>query len=622
MTGVESAKRKVREKVTKFFDYRSSVIHRCLNVFSASSRKKLYLSLFAQVCLNLLDLLGVAAIGLIGAMSVRGIQSGQNPKSIQTILTLTHLDGFKFQIQIAILAIFATLILIIKTWVSIIAIRRIYRFMGSQAAVISTQTFEKILDNSITYIDKISPQSILYAVTAGVSRMTLGIAGSFFTLVADVALLLIMFAALAFVNLGMTLCVAIFFGITVGFFHQYIKKKAENLGNRESDLNINSNRVILEGLETYRERYSRRTLPALVRDLNSIRVDLSSTLAEAAFLPNITKYAVETLVIIGALFISGIQFTLNDAGEAIATLSIFLGAATRIAPAIMRIQQSLLQVRNSTGAANSTLAIIEYLDDIVPQTKTSEHEEFESSNQAIELENVSFNYFDSSDLALKDISIKIRPGESVAIVGPSGGGKSTLVDLILGLITPSKGFAKVKGGDPKRVVQYSNSRIAFVPQNSSLISATLRENLLLGLPRSQFQDGELIQSLKSVGLDGEFRRQGIILDTNLRDHGIKLSGGQVQRLGIARALLTHPEILVLDEATSSLDAGSEKVISEALVDLHGKVTLIVIAHRLSTVREVDRIYYIDRGKLIAEGTFSELRKLIPDFDTQAKLMGL
>jgi ATP-binding cassette subfamily C protein len=190
------------------------------------------------------------------------------------------------------------------------------------------------------------------------------------------------------------------------------------------------------------------------------------------------------------------------------------------------------------------------------------------------------------------------------------------------LITPSKGFAKVKGGDPKRVVQYSNSRIAFVPQNSSLISASLRENLLLGLPRSQFQDGELIQSLKSVGLDSEFRRQGIILDTNLGDHGIKLSGGQVQRLGIARALLTHPEILVLDEATSSLDAGSEKVISEALVDLHGKVTLIVIAHRLSTVREVDRIYYIDRGKLIAEGTFSELRRLIPDFDTQAKLMGL
>jgi ATP-binding cassette subfamily C protein len=282
----------------------------------------------------------------------------------------------------------------------------------------------------------------------------------------------------------------------------------------------------------------------------------------------------------------------------------------------------LLQVRNSTGAANSTLAIIEYLDGIVPQTKTSEHEEFESYNQGIELENVSFSYFDSSDLALKDISIKIKHGESVAIVGPSGGGKSTLVDLILGLITPSKGFAKVKGGDPKRVVQYSNSRIAFVPQNSSLISASLRENLLLGLPRSQFQDGELIQSLKSVGLDSEFRRQGIILDTNLGDHGIKLSGGQVQRLGIARALLTHPEILVLDEATSSLDAGSEKVISEALVDLHGKVTLIVIAHRLSTVREVDRIYYIDRGKLIAEGTFSELRRLIPDFDTQAKLMGL
>jgi ABC-type multidrug transport system fused ATPase/permease subunit len=110
--------------------------------------------------------------------------------------------------------------------------------------------------------------------------------------------------------------------------------------------------------------------------------------------------------------------------------------------------------------------------------------------------------------------------------------------------------------------------------------------------------------------------------TKVGERGHKLSGGQRQRLGIARALFTKPKLLVLDEATSSLDAGSEKVISETLVSLHGKITLIVIAHRLSTVREADRIYYIDKGKLIAEGTFSELRVLIPDFDTQAKLMGL
>lgn len=603
--------------------FRATLISKSFQVYEKKARHKLYMSIFIQSCLSVLDLFGIAAIGLIGAMSVQGIQSNSNPKSVDKILTILNFDGFTFQTQVALLAILATVILISKTLISIVAIRRIYRFMSNQSAILAADLFARILRQPLSYITTLTPNKILYSVTAGCSRVTLGITGNYISVIVDGVLLTLLFGVLLFVDIAMTLSIGFFFSTAIILFHQLIKRKAEEVGETESNLNIQSNTLVLEGIQSYRERYVKNTLPYLTDRFFLVRVKLSKALAESAFLPNVTKYLIESLVLVGALLVCGIQFAMNDAAEAIATLSIFIGAATRVTPAIMRMQQSLIQIRNSKGAAKSALDLIEYLQaNEVLQTVVDGAPSRENSEQVLRMQEVSFKYPGSEHLAVNKVNLGLVEGESIALVGPSGGGKSTIADLILGIAKPTTGKIEVFNQSPRDVILQNKGAIGYVPQMTSLLSDTLRENLLLGSNSPTATDKYLYSILEAVGLKEEFEALGLNLNTTMGESGIKLSGGQLQRLGIARALVTQPSFLVLDEATSSLDATSENTIISTLNSLQGKISMVIIAHRLSTIRNVNKIYYIENGEVISSGTFEQLRRDVNDFDVQAKLMGL
>lgn len=603
--------------------FRATLISKSFQVYEKKARHKLYMSIFIQSCLSVLDLFGIAAIGLIGAMSVQGIQSNSNPKSVDKVLSILNFDGFTFQTQVALLAILATVILISKTLISIVAIRRIYRFMSNQSAILAADLFARILRQPLSYITTLTPNKILYSVTAGCSRVTLGITGNYISVIVDGVLLTLLFGVLLFVDIAMTLSIGFFFSTAIILFHQLIKRKAEQVGETESNLNIQSNTLVLEGIQSYRERYVKNTLPNLTDRFFLVRVKLSKALAESAFLPNVTKYLIESLVLVGALLVCGIQFAMNDAAEAIATLSIFIGAATRVTPAIMRMQQSLIQIRNSKGAAKSALDLIEYLQaNEVLQTVVDGAPSRENSEQVLRMQEVSFKYPGSEHLAVNKVNLGLVEGESIALVGPSGGGKSTIADLILGIAKPTTGKIEVFNQSPRDVILQNKGAIGYVPQMTSLLSDTLRENLLLGSNSPTATDQYLYSILEAVGLKDEFEALGLNLNTTMGESGIKLSGGQLQRLGIARALVTQPSFLVLDEATSSLDATSENTIISTLNSLQGKISMVIIAHRLSTIRNVDKIYYIENGEVISSGTFEQLRRDVNDFDVQAKLMGL
>ena len=602
---------------------KKSIFVRSFLVFDKSVRIKLYLSMFIQSCLAVLDLFGIAIIGLIGAMSVRGIQSENNPDTINTILKFLKISDFQFQVQVALLACLSVATLIVKTVISIIAIRRIYHFMSFQSALLSKRLLEKILGQKLSFIAELTPSNVLYSVTAGCSRISLGITGNYVSLIADGFLLLILFIALLFVDTTMTLIIGLFFSITIISFHQFIKRKAERVGETESKLNIQSNQQVLEGIATYRERYTNNTLANLVENFLTTRIKLSTALAESAFLPNVTKYVIESLILIGALLVCGIQFAINDAGQAIATLSIFIGAATRVTPAIMRVQQTLIQIRNSTGAARATLEIIEKLgveESLEVKVEfTSTKDEY---NQVVLMRDVSYRYPGAASDAVVDVDLDLFQGESVALVGPSGGGKSTIADLLLGIAEPTTGFVQVYGKSPRQIISREQRYIGYVPQLTTLVSENLRENLLMGLNPLLYGDKHLASILDSVGLSAEFQELGICLDSSLGENGSKLSGGQLQRLGIARALVPSPKLLILDEATSSLDASSENVITKTIGLLRGKISTVIIAHRLSTIRDVNRIYYIKNGSVVSKGDFEDLRSNLEEFRSQAELMGL
>jgi ABC-type bacteriocin/lantibiotic exporter with double-glycine peptidase domain len=242
--------------------------------------------------------------------------------------------------------------------------------------------------------------------------------------------------------------------------------------------------------------------------------------------------------------------------------------------------------------------------------------------EKIELRNISFTYPHSNEPTLRNVNMEIIRGQIVGIFGMTGSGKSTLIDLILGLLQPSSGSITISNSTPKHAISNWPGSIGYVPQDVFVENSSVKENICLGFNQELVPDDLVWEALNLADLSDFVKGLEGQLDYRISDAGKNLSGGQRQRLGIARALLTQPKIVIFDEATSALDAETENRVSESIMKLTGECTVIFIAHRLSVVRSADMIYYIDKGKIVNQGTFKELRKLNADFNNQANFMGI
>lgn len=587
-------------------------------------RKKLLLIVSVQVMLNLLDLIGIAVIGVIGALSVTGVSSRDPESRISQVLMQLHLDNLTFQNQVAALTCIATFFLISKTILSVLLTRRSLYFLSAKSSQAATVIVEKLLSQSILEIQKRPTQSLAHAVNGGVNSLFLSVLGVSTLVISDLALLVVMAAGLFLLSPLIAATSLVFFLVLGIVLYGLMHKRAERIGSEDARLSIKANQQILEVLSSYRELMVRNRRSYYSTNLRNTHSALTQVLAERTFMPNISKYVIEVAVIAGAVGISAIQFLFLDASNAVATLAVFMAAGSRIAPAALRIQQSLLQIRTSMGVGSETLEIISELES-VPRLDSNE-KPFTSSHvgfsPSIVFKDVYANYPNTSDNVLKGISFDIRPGESVAIVGPSGSGKSSLVDVLLGVIPVSSGTVIISNSSSADVIKNFPGAIGYVPQDVLLVDRSIRENICLGFDTSEVDDSSLNFAVNSAAL-GEFLtifENG--LDTVVGERGSSLSGGQRQRIGIARALVTMPSLLILDEATSSLDGISENEITESLLALKGRCTVVVIAHRLSTIRNFDRVIYLESGTIQAVGSFEEVRRLVPEFDNQAKLMGL
>ena len=404
-----------------------------------------------------------------------------------------------------------------------------------------------------------------------------------------------------------------------------VNKKVNQLGNANAELAILSFEKISDAITNYKELYIRDRRDHYSYLINDSRKKIAWNSAELSFIPNLGKYLIEITMVIGGIVICAFQFMFADATQAISILSVFLAAGSRIAPAILRVQSGAIAIKGSYGAASRTISLMKQLQS---ETGSIDDLDIEKARFGVKfrgiatISNLSFEYEAGGPKVLDGVNLDIREGEMLAIVGPSGAGKSTLVDILLGLHSPTSGEITISEQSPRLAVKAWPGAISYVPQDVSLVSGSVAENIALGYSREEIDLERVTECIEIAQLGDYISSLPMGVNTQVGESALQMSGGQLQRLGIARALYTNPKLLVLDEATSSLDGKTELGVSDAIVGLRGSITTVLIAHRLATVLKADRLAYLENGKIVAVGSFDQVKSQIPEFAYQASLMGL
>lgn len=593
-------------------------------ILSAKDKRKLYLASILQVGLSVLDLIGVSLIGVIGSLTINGVRSQSPEGRVGELLKFLGLDSFSFQSQTVILASVAVSLLVLRTTLSVIITRRTLFFLSRRSAEISSRLITQVMAQPLSTLSKFNSQYIHYTLTTGTTSLTLGVFGNIVSVSADTALLVVLGIGIAIIDPITASLTILIFGSIMLVMYFLTNARTQRISQRYSDITIQDSEILLELVNGYREAFIRNRRGYFVDRAKRIKWEIADYSAELAWMPNISKYVIEIAFTLGTMAVAALQFILNDSAQAVGSLTLFLAAGSRITPAILRVQQNLVSINGSIVRAKPTIDLFRATDPSfsIPEYDSQAdfvHAGFEST---ISMKNVSFVYPDSGANVLSNITLDIKPGATVAVVGPSGAGKSTLVDLLLGIYIPSEGEVRISGKSPAEAVKQWPGAIGYVPQEVVLSSGSISSNISSGFDNSIELNDQILSALEISQLQTFVNSIPLGSDTPVGERGGNLSGGQRQRVGIARAMFTKPKLLVLDEATSALDGQTESEISDAIQGLKGRVTLILIAHRLSTVMSADQIIYLEAGRIRAQGTFAEVRSAVPDFDKQARLMGL
>jgi ATP-binding cassette subfamily C protein len=497
------------------------------------------------------------------------------------------------------------------------------------SAKVADAIYLNFMKQDLTFIQKFSSQGVVSALNLGVSNAILGILSSLALLVSEIGLLLFITLGLSFIDpLGTFFAIA-YFALILWILQKTLSDLNRNAGRKRVSLEIKATTLIQESILSFREIIVLGRSKFAFERLSEVRKQSVQVFADAQWVSLVPKYLMETALVLGAGLLAAYQILFSNSTDVITSVALFFAAGSRILPSVLRIQSAIGSITNYSGASEFTFDFIKQIpatDHKKEQSLLKEAELVRASGKTftpnISIESLNFKYPNSERFALKEICLEIASGSSTALVGPTGSGKSTLVDLIVGLIPPDTGHVLISGHNPREMMQIWPTKIGYVPQQVFLSNSTVRENVAFGSKLEDIDDKSVWKALEKSQLLDFFQDTENGIDAFIGEHGVKLSGGQRQRLGMARALYENPKILILDEATSALDAETEAAISKSLDSLKGDVTLIIIAHRLATVQKADTVVYLENGEILSKGSFQQVRDSVPKFDLQSSLMGL
>lgn len=572
-----------------------AAVKQSIDILPERTRKRLILASLAQIFLNFLDLAGLALIAGIGSLSLHAMRGTSTGPTVDFVLRTLSIEKLEVIHQVSVLASLSIFLFATKTVVSILLMKKILLYLNRIGANLAIDITSRIMNKKLTQVQEKSSQELLFNMTNGVIVITNTILASMIAIIADLSLAVIIFFGIFLVDPKIGLFSLLIFVPLFGTLYFALRRISVTTGETITKITLESNLKILEVIGASREIAVSNRRGFYLKEIKDKRNRLANSLAIQALLPNSLKYIVDLSLVTGIFLLALIQFNFENPTRAAATLVLFTAAGTRFAPALLRVQQSFLMIANGTGLASKTL---KFESETREWTRVNQElKDFETVHEdfigEIDIRNVSFRYPGANQDLFNRLSLRIHQGEFIAIVGKSGSGKSTLVDLILGLHKPQFGSIEISGLAPESAFMIWPGAIGYVPQQVFVSAGTIKSNICLGFNEDEIRDSLVWDALKLANLYQEVRDMPGQLKSKVEEAGSNLSGGQIQRLGIARALLSDPKILVLDEVTSSLDALTEYEIASTLNSMRGTKTLIVIAHRESTISKADRVLKIE-----------------------------
>jgi ATP-binding cassette subfamily C protein len=598
--------------------------------FLTTRQKVIYgLLIIGRMSANILDLAGIAAIGLL----VMAVASGEIDVDLAGLYRL-QIDETPPEF-IAGLVLLAAVSFLLKASFNLLLQLALVKFMAGIEVRASRQLAEYLLTGSLSELRRFSQADIQYAVNASTTAMYSGILNAIASIITDAALMLTILGAFVLLNPVAAIIVFVYLAVVIIAIQYVIGERLKQIGRNVNKGSIASTGSILDSVASFREVAVLKKQSYFLRRFSDARWLLAKTKATQVVLKSVPRLIIEQGLMIGVLGFVGWQILSNGAASGLAFVGVFVVGSIRIIGAVIPIQANYstlkttvvkaemaqqLQTERKERAADreasqKALEASPPLESVVKQ-KAGQR----ALGLGIDMKGVEFTYPDAEEAVVADINLQAEPGGFIALIGPSGAGKTTIADLILGLNLPQKGTVLIDGRNPLEIREKHPGLISYVPQKPGMVSGTVAQNIALGIADEKIDEEWMWECLRLAALDEVIHGMPGGIHASLGKQSDQLSGGQLQRLGLARALYPKPRLIILDEATSALDAGSEAAVSKNIRALGDSVTLVVIAHRLSTIQHADAVYVVDDGKIIASGPFKTLRKTVPMIEEYVKLM--